>query len=252
MLLGLVTYNWGKDWDLKTVLKNCQLTGFQGVELRSTHKHGVEPSLNESQRKDVAKQFADAGVTFVGPGSACEYHSPDPAVLKKNIEETKAFIELAHDCGATGVKVRPNGLPAEVPVPKTLEQIGKALRECAEFGNGYGIELRVEVHGKGTQELPHMKTIMDVADHPGVKVCWNSNPTDLDGAGLEANFAMVAKKIGTVHIHDLISTYPWQQLFNLLKGSGFEGWTLVEEGNPTTDPIRVMNYYRMLWERMTG
>lgn len=252
MLLGLVTYNWGKDWDLKTLLKNCQLTGFKGVELRSTHKHGVEPTLNESQRKDVAKQFADAGVIFVGPGSACEYHSPDPAVLKKNIEETKAFIELAHDCGATGVKVRPNGLPPDVPVPKTLEQIGKALRECAVFGNGYGIELRVEVHGKGTQELPHMKTIMDAADHPGVKVCWNCNPTDLDGAGLEANFAMVAKKIGTVHIHDLISTYPWQQLFDLLKGTGFEGWTLVEEGNATTDPIRVMNYYRMLWERMTA
>ncbi len=252
MHLGLVTYQWGKDWDLPTLLKNLQLTGFKGVELRSTHKHGVEPTLDKAARKDVAKQFADAGITFVGPGSACEYHSPDPSVLKKNIDETKAFIELAHDCGATGVKVRPNGLPAEVPVAKTVEQIGKSLNEVAQFGSGYGIDIRVEVHGKGTQELPIMQQIMAVADHPNVKVCWNCNPTDMNGAGLAANFAMVAKRIGTVHIHELISTYPWTDLFSLLKGTGFQGWTLLEESNTTTDPIRVMQYYRMLWERMTA
>jgi len=252
MRLGLVTYNWGKDWDLPTILKNLRLAGWEGVELRSTHKHGVEPTLNESQRKDVAKQFADAGIEFVGVGSACEYHSPDPAVVKKNIEETKAFIELAHDCGAKGVKVRPNGLPMEVPVQQTLEQIGRSFNEVAAFGAGYGVEIRMEIHGRGTQELPHMKTIMDTADHPNAKVCWNCNPTDLDGAGLEANFAMVANRMGTVHIHDLISTYPWQQIFDLLKGSGFNGWTLVEEGKETSDPVRVMHYYRLLWERMTA
>ncbi|MEZ6126718.1 MAG: twin-arginine translocation signal domain-containing protein [Planctomycetaceae bacterium] len=38
--LGLVTYNWGKDWDLKTIIGNCQASGFMGVELRSTHRHG--------------------------------------------------------------------------------------------------------------------------------------------------------------------------------------------------------------------
>jgi sugar phosphate isomerase/epimerase len=252
MQLGLVTYNWGKDWDLPTILKNLRLTGFQGVELRSTHKHGVEPTLDSAARKDVAKQFADAGVVLVGLGSACEYHSPDPVVLQKNIDETKAFIELTHDCGGKGVKVRPNALPMDVPVAKTLEQIGRAFNEVAQYGAGYGIEIRMEVHGKGTNEIPHMKTIMDHADHPNAKVCWNCNPSDLDGAGLDANFAMLAKRIGTVHIHDLITSYPWQPLFNLLKGSGFKGWTLVEEGLATTDPIRVMNYYRLLWERMTA
>ena len=108
MQLGLVTYNWGKDWDLPTLIKMCEQTGFRGVELRSTHKHGVEPALGSAERADVAKRFGDSMVELVGLGSACEYHSPDPAVVKKNIEETKAFINLCHDCGGTGVKVRPN------------------------------------------------------------------------------------------------------------------------------------------------
>lgn len=253
MQLGLVTYNWGKDWDLPTLIKNCQETGFRGVELRSTHKHGVEPTLSAAQRAEVAKRFADSMVELVSLGSACEYHSPDPAVVKKNIEETKAFIHLSHDCGASGVKVRPNGLPPEVPVKKTLEQIGRALREVAEYGAGYGVEIRLEVHGRGTQELPHMRSIMEVADHPNARVCWNSNPTDLTGAGLEHNFKLVQEYLGqTVHIHDLISDYPWRQLFALLKQANYTGWTLVEEGATTADPIRVMKYYRLLWESMTA
>ena len=42
MKLGIVTYNIGKDWDLDTLIANCEGTGFDGVELRTTHAHGVE------------------------------------------------------------------------------------------------------------------------------------------------------------------------------------------------------------------
>jgi sugar phosphate isomerase/epimerase len=252
MQLGLVTYQWGADWDLPTLLKNCRETGFAGVELRSTHKHGVEPDLTAEQRKEVSQRFADSGIELVGLGTACEFHSPDPAELKKNIELTKKFIQLCHDIGGTGVKVRPNGLPAGVMVDKTLEQIGKSLDEVADFGAGYGVEIRTEIHGRGTSEIPNIRKIMDVSKHPGSMLCWNCNEADLDGAGLATNFASVQDRISTCHIHDLISGYPWVEFFGLLKGAHFNGWTLLEEGQTTSDPIRVMKYYRLLWERMTA
>jgi len=251
MQLGLVTYQWGAEWDLPTLIKNCEASGFEGVELRTTHKHGVEPSLNEAARKEVAKRFADSKVELVGLGSTCEYHSADPAVVRKNIEETKAFIKLCHDVGGSGVKVRPNGLPAGVPVAKTLEQIGKSLDEVASFGEGYGVEIRLEVHGRGTSEIPNIRKIMDVSKQPGSKLCWNCNKEDLAGPGLAVNFNSVQERIGTVHIHELISDYPWRELFDLLKKSNFKGWTLLEEGSQTSDPVRVMTYYRLLWETMT-
>ena len=77
MQLGLVTYMWGAEWDVPTIIKNCRATGFAGVELRSGHKHGVEPTLSKAARREVAARFEDSGVTLVGLGSACEYHSPD-------------------------------------------------------------------------------------------------------------------------------------------------------------------------------
>lgn len=252
MQLGLVTYQWGADWDLPTLIKNCQETGFAGVELRTTHKHGVEPSLSEAERQEVAKRFADSGIELVGLGTACEFHSPDSAVLKKNIEESKAFIKLCHDVGGSGIKVRPNNLPAGVPQAKTIEQIGRALDELADFGEGYGVEIRLEIHGRGTSEIPVIRKIMDVSKHPGSKLCWNCNEADLNKPGLAPNFQSVQERIGTIHIHDLVSSYPWVELFGLLKAAKFNGWTLLEEGKTTSDPIHVMKYYKLLWERMTA
>ena len=253
MRLGLVTYNWGRSWDLPTVISNCEKAKFEGVELRSTHKHGVEITMNKSQRGEVAKRFADSPVELAGLGSACEYHSTDPDVVKKNIEETKAFIQLCHDVGGGGVKVRPNGLPGGVPVEKTLEQIGKSLNEVARFGREFGVEIRLEVHGRGTSELPHVKTIMDVADNRNAVVCWNCNRQDLAGDGFEHNFNLVKERIGTIHIHDLRNdNYPWKKLFELLLQSKFVGWTLIEDGRVPPDIVNSMIENRAVWEKLVS
>jgi len=253
MRLGLVTYNWGKDWDLATIIAHCAAAGFLGVELRSTHRHGVEPALSAAERAEVRQRFADSPVALVGLGSACEYHAPDPAVVAKNIAETKAFIQLCHDCGGGGVKVRPNGLPANVPVEQTLEQIGRALQEVAQFGADLGVQIRLEVHGRGTDELPHVQTIMEVASHPNATVCWNCNPTDLNGAGLTENFRLVQDRLGTIHIHDLRKdNYPWPELFALLRAANFRGWTLLEEGGVPSDAVGALHEVRRRWETLAG
>jgi sugar phosphate isomerase/epimerase len=251
MQLGMVTYLWGAKWDLPTLIKNCEQTGFAGVELRSTHAHGVEPTLNDKQREDVRKRFEDSPVTCVGLGSACEYHSTDPAVVKKNIELTKQFVILAHDVGATGVKVRPNGLNKDEDPRETVERIGKALHKCGEFAEGYGQEIRVEVHGRGTQDPKIMRQIFDVADHPSVRLCWNSNPGEVKDGSIAEPFKLLKDTLANViHIHRLYDPYPYRELFGLLKQIDYGGWCL-SESPATEDPIEVMHYYRVLFNEWT-
>jgi sugar phosphate isomerase/epimerase len=247
MRLGLVTYNLAKDWDIPTIIRNCEASEFSGVELRTTHAHGVEVSLSRAEREQVKKRFHDSRVELMGLGSAFDYHTPDQAKLRKDIEATKQYIILAHDVGATGIKVRPNALPREVPKEKTLEQIGKALRELGEFGADYGQQIRLEVHGTGTSLLPNIRTIMDVADHKNVGVCWNSNETDLEGGGFDHNFDLVKHQIFSVHLRDLyLETYPWRRLLTRLKEIRFGGYCLAEIAE-SQDPLRVMRYFRALW-----
>ncbi len=252
MKLGLVTYNMAKDWEVSTIIERCVETGFEGVELRTTHAHGVEVSLSESERATVKQQFADSPIEIAGLGSAFDYHAVEPGVVRQNIEGTKAYSQLAADVGAPGVKVRPNGLLAEVPVEKTLEQIGRALRECGEFAANLGVEIRLEVHGGGTSELPHIRTIIDIAEHENVSVCWNSNFGEVENGSILNNFSFVKGRIGLVHITELHRPeYPWRQLFTLLRESGYSGYCLAEIAG-SSEPVRVMNYYRALWEQLAA
>ncbi len=247
MKLGLVTYNIAKEWDIPTIIERCEATGFQGVELRTTHAHNVEVNLSAAERRNVRNQFEDSAIELAGLGSAFEFHSPDNDELKQNIEGTKTYSQLAADVGAPGVKVRPNGLPDSVPEQTTLNQIGNSLRECGEFAKNLGVQIRLEVHGRQTSHLPHVRTIMEIADHENVSVCWNSNPGEVKGGSVKSNFDLVKDWIRLVHINELHrSEYPWRELFSLLKKVKYDGYCLAEiPGSP--DPERVMNYYRALW-----
>jgi len=251
--LGTVTYNIAKDWDIPTIIKNLTDVGMDGVELRTTHKHGVEIALSPAQRAEVKKRFDDSPVKIGGLGTTCEYHSPDPAVVRKNVEETKEWVKLAKDIGSPGVKVRPNGMPKEVPEEKTLEQIGKALRECGVAAANEGVKIQLEVHGAESSRLPRIRKMLDFGgNHPAVQVCWNSNQTDLLDGGFEPAFNLVKKQIGQVHMRDLwVEEYPWRQLITSLVQLKFDGYCFAEIPE-SADPVRVLRFYRALFRAYQG
>ncbi len=252
MKIGLVTYNLAKDWDIETIIKNCEKTGFQGVELRTSHAHKVEVALSPEERRRVKRRFEESKVQLMGLGSAFDFHTPDQAKLRGDIAACKEYIVLARDVGATGVKVRPNGIPKEKPKEKTLEQIGRSLHELGDFARDHGQVIRLEVHGPETSLVPNIRKILDHAAHPSVGVCWNSNQTDLDGDGFDANFNSLKRMIFSVHMRDLyLEEYPFRKLLNGLNESGFSGFCLAEIPE-SSDPLRVMRYFRSLWLAYQG
>jgi sugar phosphate isomerase/epimerase len=254
MKFGLVTYLWGKDMDLPTLISSCEKSGLGGIEVRTEHKHAVEPSLSKVQRAEVRKRFEDSPVELVGYGSNAQFHDAEPAKLKANIELTKQYIQLMHDCGGSGVKVKPNSFVKGVEHEKTIEQIGKALNEVAAYGQEHGQQIRVEVHGPGTSELPVIKAIFDVADHPNAAVCWNSNGEDLKGEGLEYNFNLVKSRFGkTVHVRELnIDDYPYQQLISLFHANKYDGWILLEARTEPADKVAALTEQRLVFEQMVS
>ncbi|MDX2035943.1 MAG: TIM barrel protein [Isosphaeraceae bacterium] len=245
--LGIVTYNIAKDWDLPTILQRLELLGIEGVELRTTHAHKVEVALTKQQRAEVRKRFDASPVELAGLGSAFEYQSTNADEVRKNIDGTKEYVRLAHDLGCPGVKVRPNGLPRGADLEETLKRIGAALHEVGEDAAGFGVEIRVEVHGGTTQLLPNMAKILKYADQPNVYICWNSNPTDVVDGSIDETFALVAGKIREVHLRDLTEFYPWKRLFELLAAANYDGYTLAEIPE-SSDPMRVLKYFRDLWK----
>jgi sugar phosphate isomerase/epimerase len=253
MKLGMVTYLWGQDWDLPTIIANCEKSGIEGVETRTTHAHGVEPTLSAAERKEVRKRFEDSPVLFVGPGTNECFDNPDPAKLNAAIEATKAFIRLSHDCGGTGVKVKPNSFHKGVSQEITIAQIARSLNVVGKFAGEYGQKIRLEVHGQ-CSPLPIMKQIMDQVDSPHVGVCWNCNGQDLEGEGLEHNFGLVKDRFGdTAHVREFDEAgYPYQKLIELLVRISYSGWVLLECRGKRDDLVAAYAKQRKLFDEMVA
>lgn len=251
--LGMVTYNMGKDMTLEELITFCEATGLAGVELRTTHKHGVEVELDAAARAAVKERFANSKIALAGLGSAFEFHSKDPAIVQKNVDGAKEYAKLAADVGAPGIKLRPNGIYDDEPVQQTCERIGKAWREVAAFSGDLGVQTRMEVHGNGSKDPKNIRMMVDAADHANAVVCWNSNKGEDDEHGsIRANFDLLKDKIGHVHINEIgVNQYPWQELFNLLTEIDYKGFCLAEISyNP--EPERFMKHYKMLFDLYTG
>ncbi len=94
-------------------------------------------------------------------------------------------------------------------------------------------------------------------------MCWNCNPEDLDGKGLEYNFDLVKDRLGaTTHVHEVGkkvfgADYPFQQLIDLLVKADYAGWLLLEGYTHPKDGVAAMikekaNYDNMIAAAKNG
>jgi len=259
--LGLTTYMIGSQWTLPQLIEHLPPLGILAVELRTDgkHAHSVELNLSKAERSAIRKRMADSPLQLIGIACAEEYHSPDPAVLPKSIERTKEYLQFCADLGVSGLRVRPNNFPKDVPHEKTLDQIAASLRILGATAEALNQELRVEAHGS-VGSLPNMEIIAKKADHPKVRVLLNSNFQDVEGEGLLANLKKVGPYLGrTVHINDLTSKkYAeakfYETQFAFLKSVNWDGWCLLEIGDKPDDEARLaeLKRQRERWEELIG
>lgn len=248
--LGSVTYQLFQHASLEETITDLENAGYAAVELRTTHQHGVEPSIGPEARRKVKERFAASKVRLLSFGTTCRFQSPDPEERNHQLETAKTFIDLAHDTGARGIKLQPQGFAPNVSKETTIQQFGLAMHQLGEYGAQRGVETWMEVHGRGTSDPQVAAAMLKAADHPKVGACWNSNPTDLVNGSIEQSFALLRPWIRNVHIHDLTDeAYPFRDLFQRLQRSGYEGYTLCEVPE-SKERLRFLAYYRALWMEM--
>jgi len=93
---------------------------------------------------------------------------------------------------------------------------------------------------------------MDVADHPNATVCWNCNPEDLKGRGLESNFNLLKDRFGAVtHVRELDdNSYPYEELIRLFVGMDYRGWIMLEGRTNPEDKVAALIQQRNIFEQM--
>jgi hypothetical protein len=250
MRFGFTTYQWGREWDLPTLIANCAKAKAFGVELRTeeNYAHGVEVSLPAAQRGEVRQRFQDSPVALVGIASGARFDWPDPAKLNEAIENTKAHVKLSHDVGSRGVRVFPNDFHKEVPPEKTIEQISRALNVVGRCAADYGQMIRLENHGSLGTSLVALRKVMDGVDQPNVRIKLNGSLSK--GEDFAQGFQLVKRFLGdTLHFHELDrGDFPYQLQSDLLIDAGWEGWWLLETSTKVPDRLQALIEQRGMWE----
>jgi len=248
--LGSVTYNALKDFDVETIIRVLEGAGFEGVELRTGHKHRIEPSIGREERARVRRRFDQSKIRLVSYGTTCRFQSPVLAERNAQLEIAKQFVDLAQDTGALGIKIQPTGFPDGVSHELTIQNFGESLHRLGVYGAERNVEIWMEVHGKGTSEPTVAAAIIKAAAHNNVGVCWNSNPTDLSDGSIKASFALLQPWIRSVHLHELSdAAYPWHELFSLLKAAKYDRYTFAEVPE-SLEPERYLRGYAALWTEL--
>ena len=253
MRFGFTTYTWGRDWDVPTIIANCTKARALGVELRtsSNYTHGVELTIGAARRSEVKKQFADSPITLVGLATSERYDSPDEAAFKKAIENTKGYLQLNHDIGASGIRVFPNDFHKEEPQETTIERIVKALNILGPVAGSLGQEIRLENHGSAGEMVNLAKIMAQVSD-PNVRLKLNCDARNMKGEGLEHNFNLVKAWLGhTIHVHDFKDkSFDHQLMVNLLVRNNYKGWLLIENSDKVEDRVAALIEQREVFEKM--
>ena len=100
MQLGMVTYNMGKDMTSEQLIAFCKETGLAGVELRTTHAHGVEVTLSQSQAAEPWRLPIEIGIA----------DSPDkpPRVERLLLNGRRSTVRFPSETRPARVSLDPN------------------------------------------------------------------------------------------------------------------------------------------------
>lgn len=237
------------NWDLDTVLSRAKQYGYGGVELRGLQGQLNLPLCAELTADPAATRakFAAAGVELVCLSSSAAFHMRNAREVADQKGQVRDFIDTASELGCPHVRV----FGAEIPQvfllgwerkDQVLRRISAALQELARYAESRRVTLLVENSGDfcGSEDLWFL---VDSANSPAVRACWNTLAGRTAGERPTTSIPRLGRKIAMVHVSDgkfeangsfAGHVLPGQgdceleRMFELLKGTGFDGWLSVD------------------------
>jgi sugar phosphate isomerase/epimerase len=164
------------DWTFDQIIDFAAQHDYNGIEIRGILKQMDLPLCNEfssAQNKSATlKRMEDKNLRFVDLGSSCTLHFADGAERKKNFDEGRRFIDLAHDIKCPFIRVFPNNFPKDQDRNATMDLISKGLLELADHAKGSDVSVLMETHGDMVK-TDDLEKIMLSADHPNAGLVWD-------------------------------------------------------------------------------
>jgi len=237
------------DWEFRQIVDFAAQNGYQGIEIR-----GIKRQLDLSQcaefsnAKNISatmKMMSDKNLKFVDLGSSATMHFPEGDERKKNLDDGRRFIDLAHELKCPYVRVFPNNFPKDGDRNATMDLIAKGLLELADHAKGTNVTVLVESHGD-LVHIDDIEKVMHLATHEHAGMIWDVvNMWTMTKESPALAYDRLKKYIKHTHIKD--AKLADGKINYVFLGEGdtpiFEAIDLLSKGG-------YKGYYSFEWEKM--
>lgn len=163
------------DWSFQQIIDFAVLHDYSGIELRGIQRELDLTKCNEFSQQNISatnSMMKEKNLQFVDLGSSTNLHIPDSTERKKNLDEARRFIDLAHQVNCPYIRVFPNNFPKEQDRNATMDLIIKGLLELGDYAKGSNVSVLMETHGD-LVKTEDIERVMNSSEHLHVGLVWD-------------------------------------------------------------------------------
>lgn len=204
------------------------------------------PTYPEVPSDEYLKKFkdraAELGITLTGTGIRNDFASPDPKVRKAGVELAKKWIVAASKMNIPVVRLFSGEIPKgyEGRWKEVADWMIESYKECATYGEQYGVKIGIQNHGDMLQTAAQCKYVLT-----GVNSKWVGLIIDTGNFRTADPYADIAELIPYA-VNWQIKESPYEignttktdyvKLIKIIKDGGYKGFlpveTLLVRGKP--------------------
>lgn len=230
-------------WDLRTILEQAVLMGYDGVELR-----GLQGELYLPRHPELAQNTAavveactSLNVELVSLGCSASFGSRKESEVEDNKAMVRDYVLLADRLHCPAVRLFTGDIPRGSNRYETLDRIQAALSELAAFAGRSKVTLLLENSGDlaGSRDLWFL---LDAVSHPALRACWNPIHSLSVRERPTVAIPRLGVRLGMVHVADAVfekgvltgyvplgqGNTELDRAIELLHGVAYDGYLVVE------------------------
>jgi sugar phosphate isomerase/epimerase len=236
------------DWTFQQIIDFASKHQYQGIELRGILRQLDLLKCPEFSKQKIAstlEMMSSKNLEFVNLGSSATLHFTESTERKKNIDEGKRFIDLAHELKCPYIRVFPNIFPKDQKKEETMDLISNGLLELGNHAKGSNVSVLIESHGD-LLWIEDLEKIMKAAEHKNVGMIWDvTNMWSKTKESPKVVYEKLKKYIKHTHIKDATLAGDKIQYVRLGKGEVpiFEAIDVLANGGYS-------GYYSFEWEKL--
>lgn len=180
----------------------------------------MEPWLREIQQyadkggslKDLAKRFADSGITVESAIGFAEWIVDDDARRAKGMETMKRDMDLVAQIGGKRIAAPPAGATNQADLD--LRKAAERYRQVCELGDRMGVAAEVEVWGpsKALSKLSEAAFIAIESGHPKACILTDVYHLYKGGSGHESIRLVHGAQLPVIHMNDYPADPPREKI----------------------------------------